>query len=84
MSSGITTSLRLNSEVRYQLECASRVLHRGKNSIINEALIAYLERFNQKTLVQEARRQSILASHCSKGADEVDSWEENSDQTDWT
>ena len=55
-----TTSIRLPDELRARLERTSRVLKRGKNSIITEAIDQYLRRFDREALIREARRQSLL------------------------
>lgn len=80
MSTSITTSIRLTPQMRHQLDQASHELHRGKNWIINHALELYLKKLKSQLLVDEARRQSILASRKIK---EDDAWEENSDKTGW-
>ena len=75
-----TTSIRLDSEIRQELEQASRHLHRGINWIIDQALKRYLSDLHQETLIKEARRQSILAS-THQHSDDV--WQNNADFDDW-
>ena len=78
MQPSITTSIRLTPKVRQQLELASHKLHRGKNWIINQALEIYLKKLRYSLLVDEAKRQSLLAS-----AHDKEDWENESDQTGW-
>lgn len=81
MSQGITTSIRLPTKLREDLEQAARSLHRGKNWIIAKALEDYLAKINSSHLAKEARRQSLLASKTDK--DEAEIWLQNSDETGW-
>jgi len=81
MEKNTITSIRLNPEMKHQLEYAAKALQRGKNWIINQALQNYLSALNSQVLIKEATRQSLLASrtrHCDEKL-----WEENSDTTDW-
>jgi predicted transcriptional regulator len=73
-----TTSVRLNPDLRSQLERVSHKLHRGKSWIINQALKEYLTRIENPLLKEEARRQSLLASQ-----HDDESWDEINDETDW-
>ncbi|MBV8801564.1 MAG: hypothetical protein JO131_01115 [Gammaproteobacteria bacterium] len=80
MTKSTTTSVRLPSQLVDQLEYASSSLHRGKNWIIVKALEEYLKHFNQETLQQEAKRQSLLANK----EDQVHSaWDEDADISGW-
>lgn len=76
-----TTSIRLDNDMRQELEQASRHLHRGINWIIDQALKRYLSELHQETLIHEARRQSILASSHQHPDDDV--WHNNVDFDDW-
>ena len=83
MSQSITTSIRLSPTLRERLDNTAKKLHRGKNWIINHALIEYLEKIDRTELAQEAARQSKLASR-SKRTKEEQAWEKNIDSSDWT
>jgi predicted DNA-binding protein len=82
MTKGITTSIRLELSLSKRLEKAAHNLHRGKNWLISEAVCKYLEQLENPNLVQEARKQSLLASK-QKNKD-TDLWEINSDQEGWS
>ncbi|OGT45481.1 MAG: hypothetical protein A3E82_03555 [Gammaproteobacteria bacterium RIFCSPHIGHO2_12_FULL_38_11] len=82
MAHNITTSVRLSPILRDQLETAAHTLHRGKNWIIVRALEAYLSQLHFDELAMEARRQSILASK-EDNANEMASWEDDTDTTGW-
>ena len=77
----ITTSIRLPVQLRKQLEMVSRLKNEGKNGMIIEALKNYFQKFEKLDLVQEARRQSLLASKNDK--DGSLPWEDNLDIDDW-
>jgi len=81
MTSGITTSIRLEVNLSKKLEKAAHDLHRGKNWLISEALRKYLEQLENSNLVDEARNQSLLASK-QKNQD-LELWEKDSDQEGW-
>ena len=81
MTKGITTSIRLELSLSKKLERAAHNLHRGKNWLISEAVRRYLEQLENPSLVQEARKQSLLASKQKNPA--ADLWEINSDQEGW-
>jgi predicted DNA-binding protein len=81
MTRGITTSIRLELGLSEKLERAAHNLHRGKNWIISEAVSMYLEQLESSSLVQEARRQSLLAS--KEQNQDTDLWEINNDQEGW-
>lgn len=82
MSKGITTSIRLSSELRQKLDYLSHSLHRGKNWILNQALEEFINRNNHNILAQEARRQSLIASQSQSNEDE-EAWESNNDISGW-
>jgi hypothetical protein len=71
----------MSSELQDRLEQEARRLKRGKNSIIIDALEEYLAKLNRSEFLEEARRQSILAS-TSRSEDE-DVWLEHADTTGW-
>lgn len=81
MIRGTTTSIRLPPKLREQLEKTSQKLHRGKNWIVIKALEEYFDNINHYKLIDEARRQSILASQAEKNND--DNWHENMDSDGW-
>lgn len=81
MARTIITSLRLSPDLKAQLEQAAQTLHRGKNWIIVQALQDYLTKVGDRFLIEEARRQSLIASkHTCK---EIAVWEDNLDLDDW-
>ena len=82
MASSITTSIRLSHELREALDQAARHLRRGRNSLITEALRTYLTSLRRQDLVDEARRQSLLASTRDVGKHPGD-WEDSMDEADW-
>jgi ribosomal protein L10 len=71
----------MSNELRDRLEQAARQLKLGKNSIITRALEEYLEKLNRGKFMEEARRQSILASTSPDKDEEV--WLEHADTTGW-
>lgn len=79
MTQSVTTSIRLPTKLREQLENAAYTLHHGKNWIIVQALEEYLGKLNQKKLIADARKQSLLASQ----KEEDDAWESNTDTSGW-
>ncbi len=81
MIKSVTTSIRLELSLSRKLEKAAHNLHRGKNWLISEAVRRYLEQLENTTLVQEARKQSLLVSK-QKNMD-YDIWETNSDSEGW-
>lgn len=81
MSQTITTSIRLPVQLRKQLERFSCLKNEGKNGVIIEALKNYFQKFEKLDLVQEAKRQSLLASKNDK--DGSLPWEDNLDIDDW-
>ncbi len=81
MNRSETTSIRLPSNLRQQLEQASHLLHRGKNWIIVQALQAYINQILDTQLIEEARRQSLLANQADQPEDT--SWEDEMDDSAW-
>lgn len=81
MAKNETTSIRLSPQLRQQLEQASHLLHRGKNWIINHALQEYIHSVLDEKLIEEAKRQSLLARRLDQA--EEDHWEDNLDDTGW-
>ena len=81
MIKSVTTSIRLELSLSKRLEEVAHNLHRGKNWLISEAVRRYLDQLENPSLVQEARRQSLLVSKQKNPA--TDLWEMNSDQEGW-
>lgn len=77
----VTTSIRISAELRARLDEAARQLQSGKNRIIAQALEEYLDRVNRQRFLEEARRQSILASAASN--DDEDVWLAHADTRGW-
>ncbi|MBM3815346.1 MAG: hypothetical protein FJW20_27355 [Acidimicrobiia bacterium] len=77
-----TTSVRLRDDLSYRLEEASRRSKKGKNRIITEALEAYLNKLERRSIAAEARRQSIAASQSTSG--DADSWARHMDRRGWS
>ena len=71
----------MSIELSNRLEQLARRLKRGKNSIITQALEEYLEKLNHAKFLEDARKQSILAS-VSPNQDE-EAWLEHADTTGW-
>lgn len=80
MAHSETTSIRLSPHLRQQLEQASHLLHRGKNWIIAQALQEYLSHVLDLKLIEEARKQSLLASRIIQ---EEEKWEDEMDDSEW-
>ena len=76
-----TSSFRMSNELRDRLDEAARRLKRGKNSIVIDALEEYLAKLNRSRFLEEARRQSILASASS--IEDQDVWLEHADTAGW-
>lgn len=76
-----TSSFRISNELRAKLDEAARRLKRGKNAIIVEALQEYLDKVNYQRFLQEARRQSVLASAVSNEDEEF--WLDQADTRGW-
>jgi hypothetical protein len=67
--------------LRSRLDKASRQLNRGKNAIITLALEEYLDKFNRQRFLEEARRQSILATAASD--EDATQWSKHADTSGW-
>jgi predicted transcriptional regulator len=67
--------------LRTRLEQAARRLNRGKNAIITLALEEYLDKFNRQRFLEEARRQSILAS--AETREDESYWSKQADTSGW-
>lgn len=76
-----TVVFRMSNELSDRLRKAGRRLKREKQSLIMEALEEYLRKLNCGKFLEEARRQSILASTCPNKDEEV--WLEHADTTGW-
>ena len=75
----VTSSIRISAELRARLEAASQQLQSGKNRIITRALEEYLDKVNRHRFLEEARRQSILASVAA--GDDEDLWLKHADMS---
>ena len=72
----------MSIDLRDRLEKTARRLKRGKNSLITEALEEYLGRVSRTGFLDEARRQSILAS--ASPTEEQEIWlERAADTSGW-
>jgi predicted DNA-binding protein len=76
-----TSSFRISTELVRRLEQATRKTKRGKNAIIIQALQEYLDRHDRSRFLEEARRQSLLAS--SIPDEHQDVWLNNADVRGW-
>jgi len=76
-----TLSFQISNELRKRVEHAARRLNRGRNSIITQAIEEYLGKLNRSNFLDEARRQSMLAT--ASPNDDEDVWLENADTTGW-
>lgn len=81
MAQSVTTSIRLDPNLRDQLEHASHVMHRGKNWIIVQALQKFLAEIETLELRKEAKRQSLIAKKEDKRFE--DDWENAGDTSGW-
>jgi predicted transcriptional regulator len=77
----VTSSFRIPEDLRLRLEETARHMKRGKNWIINRALEEYLNQPLRHGFIEEARRQSRLAS--SAATDDEQFWLERSDAGGW-
>jgi predicted transcriptional regulator len=77
----VTSSIRISPELRARLEEAAQQLQRGKNRIIIEALEEFLDKVSRQRFLDEARRQSLLASAESGGDEDV--WLQHADTSGW-
>jgi predicted transcriptional regulator len=77
----VTTSIRISADLRARLEEAARQLQSGKNRIITQALEEYLDKMNRQKFLEEARRQSVLASRAAR--EDEDAWLKHADGSGW-
>ncbi|MCC8372034.1 MAG: ribbon-helix-helix domain-containing protein [Rickettsia endosymbiont of Pseudomimeciton antennatum] len=77
----VATVIRLETKLSKRLETVSQNLHRDKNSLIIEAVRMYLEQLEYPNIVEEARKQSLLAN--KQENPDADLWEINSDHAGW-
>jgi ribosomal protein L10 len=70
----------MSHELRRRLEEAARRMKCGKNSIVTRALEEYLEKNSRVRFLEEARKQSLLASATST---DDDIWLEQGDTSAW-
>ncbi len=76
-----TSSVRLPNDLRSRLDKATRQLKWQKNKIITQALEEFLERIERKQFLEDARKQSMLASAASSNDDDI--WTELGDTDGW-
>jgi len=76
-----TTSVRLRDDLRDRLEETSRRVKKGKNWIITQALEVYLAKLDRKSIADEARRQSLVAS--AGRTEHADHWSSHTDDRGW-
>ena len=69
----------MSEELQRELSEAAQRSGRGKNAIIIEALVKYLNAMERKSLAEEARRQSELVSRNEQDAD----WYGLADTSGW-
>ena len=77
----VTSSIRISAELRARLDEAARQLQSGKNRIIIQALEEYLDKVSRQRFLDDARRQSILAS--AAASDDDDLWLKHADTRGW-
>ena len=65
----VTSSFRISKELQRALSDAAARTGKGKNAIIIEALVKYLNAMERESLAVEARRQSELVSRNEQDAD---------------
>jgi len=75
----VTSSFRMSKELQRALSEAAERTGKGKNAIIIEALLKYLQAMDRASLADEARRQSELVSKNEHDAD----WYELADTSGW-
>jgi predicted DNA-binding protein len=69
----------MSKELQRELSEAAQRSGKGKNAIIIEALVKYLNAMERKSLAEEARRQSELVSRNEQDAD----WYGLADTSGW-
>ncbi len=75
----LTSSFRIDNELKTRLELAARRTNQAKNSIINQALKEYLSRHDQSDFEKEAIRQSREAARLARSPEairESEAWEQ--------
>lgn len=75
----MTSSFRMSKELQRELADAAERTGKGKNAIIIEALVTYLNAIKRESLAEEARRQSALVSRNERDAD----WYRLADTSGW-
>lgn len=75
----VTSSFRMSKELQRSLSEAAERTGKGKNAIIIEALLKYLQAMERASLADEARRQSELVSKKEHDAD----WYGLADTSGW-
>lgn len=75
----MTSSFRMSMELQRALSNAAERTGKGKNAIIIEALVKYLQAMERESLAAEARRQSELVSKNERDAD----WYGLADTSGW-
>jgi predicted transcriptional regulator len=75
----VTSSIRITPELRDRLEEAARQLQSGKNRVIVLAIEEFLDKIGRRQFLDEARRQSILAS----STDGDDAWLKHAETSGW-
>src|ERR1035441_2694287 len=68
MPPSVTSSFRMSKELQRVLSDAAARTGKGKNAIIIEALVKYLNAMERESLAEEARRQSELVSRNEQDA----------------
>jgi ribosomal protein S21 len=71
----------ITNGLRERFDQAVRRLKRGTNFLITRALREFLEKLNRGKFLEEARRQSTLASTSSNEDEDV--WLGHADATGW-
>jgi predicted DNA-binding protein len=69
----------MSKELQRELSDAAERTGKGKNAIIIEALVKYLQAMERQSLAEEARRQSELVSRNERDAD----WYGLADTSGW-
>jgi predicted DNA-binding protein len=76
----VTTSVRIKSRLRQELEWLSSHSGRGINWIIEQAVEEYFERQKKNLLLEEAIKDVIFLQSRSE---HEDTWQQLHDDTDW-
>jgi predicted DNA-binding protein len=75
----VTSSFRMSKDLQRELSDAAERTGKGKNAIIIEALVKYLQAMERASLAEEAQRQSELVSRNEHDAD----WYGLADTSGW-